>query len=204
VDRSTTRWPLMQHGLVDEVIVGQPIAPPARARRLHKIGNPTQSPRPPSTTASPSTWPLPASTIDWTLADGCGGKISIEGPAPPGRGDLHFQACLNQRKSDSSCGMSQLRATHPRRHPLASILPLMSPRARWVPGIDHRRGVAEASEAGLRALYARESAGAALAPRSLGALTPRSSRRCRRNTLVRLPAWPPRDESLPRRRGSAE
>jgi len=149
---------LMQHGLVDAVIVGTD-----RTTRTgdvcNKIGTYLKA-LAAFDNGVPFYVALPASTIDWTLADGVA-EIPIEARSPD---EVTCISGLSQpNAADSSADVLSCVQLTPAGtigfNPAFDVTP-----ARLVTGLITERGVAEASEAGLRALYARESAGAAGAP----------------------------------------
>ncbi|NQV09781.1 MAG: S-methyl-5-thioribose-1-phosphate isomerase [Cyanobacteria bacterium] len=149
---------LMQHGLVDAVIVGTD-----RTTRTgdvcNKIGTYLKA-LAAFDNGVPFYVALPASTIDWTLADGVA-EIPIEARSPD---EVTLITGLSKpNAADSSADVLRCVQLTPAGtvgfNPAFDVTP-----ARLVTGLITERGVAEASEAGLRSLYATESAGTDGAP----------------------------------------
>ncbi|CAK6692580.1 S-methyl-5-thioribose-1-phosphate isomerase [Synechococcus sp. CBW1107] len=135
---------LMQHGLVDAVIVGtdrttrtgdvcNKIGTYLKALAAHDNGVPFYV-------------ALPASTIDWTLADGVAG-IPIEARSP--EEVTHIQGLALTGSAAGEVVLVQLPPQGSRGfNPSFDVTP-----ARLVTALITERGVAPASEAGLRSLY---------------------------------------------------
>ncbi|EAQ76279.1 MULTISPECIES: S-methyl-5-thioribose-1-phosphate isomerase [unclassified Synechococcus] len=135
---------LMQHGLVDAVIVGtdrttrtgdvcNKIGTYLKALAAHDNGVPFYV-------------ALPASTIDWTLADGVAG-IPIEARSP--EEVTHIQGLALTGSAAGEVALVQLPPQGSRGfNPAFDVTP-----ARLVTALITERGVAPASEAGLRSLY---------------------------------------------------
>ncbi|QPN55812.1 S-methyl-5-thioribose-1-phosphate isomerase [Synechococcus sp. CBW1107] len=135
---------LMQHGLVDAVIVGtdrttrtgdvcNKIGTYLKALAAHDNGVPFYV-------------ALPASTIDWTLADGVAG-IPIEARSP--EEVTHIQGLAQTGSAAGEVALLQLPPQGSRGfNPAFDVTP-----ARLVTALITERGVAPASEAGLRSLY---------------------------------------------------
>ncbi|MEA5422020.1 S-methyl-5-thioribose-1-phosphate isomerase [Synechococcus sp. CCY9202] len=131
---------LMQHGQVDVVIVGTDRTT-RRGDVCNKIGTYLKA-LAAHDNGVPFYVALPASTIDWTLADGVA-EIPIEARSAAEvtsiQGRVAAEAVTVQLTPDGSAGFN----------PAFDVTP-----ARLVTGLITERGVAPASEAGLRTLYA--------------------------------------------------
>ena len=132
---------LMQHGQVDAVIVGTDRTT-RRGDVCNKIGTYLKA-LAAHDNAVPFYVALPASTIDWTIDDGVK-EIPIE---------ARSEAEVTQIQGrDSSGAIASVQLTpdgSPGFNPAFDVTP-----ARLVSGLITERGVAEASEAGLKGLYA--------------------------------------------------
>jgi methylthioribose-1-phosphate isomerase len=140
---------LMQHGLVDAVIVGSDRTT-RRGDVCNKIGTYLKA-LAAHDNGVPFYVALPASTIDWTIDDGLAG-IPIEERSP--REVSHITGLGEQ--GDTTLTVGLLPAASSAANPAFDVTP-----ARLVSALITERGVAPASEAGLRSLYGPPAAAGA-------------------------------------------